>query len=185
MRSLVPGDENETWGGWATDPRIAHMLNAVPQARTLQQLRDYIKQHDRIDRHLFGIFTREGDRLIGIRTIEIDRRRRAYGIHVMIGSGDDWGRGAMEQTVTVLYNWGFETCDLLWCEASVLARNKKMVRYALSRGWTVAGGGMLPSATDGKLIEAIGIRYHRDAWRKEPESSFVTGLPAPTGLEPS
>ena len=183
MRSLVLGDESESWGAWFADPRIAAMLNGPQRARTLEQLRDYINLHDRRDRHLFGIFTKDDNRLIGIRTAEIDRLRRACGMHIVIGSDRDWGRGAMEQTVVPLYNWAFETCDLLRCEVSVLARNKKMVRYLSTHGWTVGGGGMLKSATDGKLIEAISFQFHRDTWRKDPESSFAAGVPAPTGLE--
>ncbi len=183
MRSLVLGDESETWGAWFADPRIAAMLNAEPRARTLDQLRDYINLHDRKDRHVFGIFTKGDNRLIGIRTADIDRRRRAFSVHMLVGSDADWGGGSMDQTTEVLNNWTYETCDLLWSEASVLARNKKMVRYLVGLGWSVAGGGMVPSALDGKLIETVALRRHRDIWRKDPRSSFVTGIPAPTGLE--
>lgn len=185
MRSLVLGDESETWGSWFADPRIASMLNLPPRARTLQQLRNHINLHNRIDRHAFGIYTKADNRLIGIRSVNIHRSRRAFDIHIVIGSDSDWGKGAMEQTVNVLYDWGFEHCDFLWCEASVLARNKKMLRWLLDHGWTVFGGGMVKSAADGKLIESVAIRFHRDAWRKDPESRFHAGLPAPTGLEPA
>lgn len=185
MRSLVLGDESEEWGAWFADPRIATMLNAPARARTLEQLRDHIKLHNRIDRHALGLFSKADNRLIGIRGINIDRRRRAFEINIVVGSNSDWGEGAMEQTVTVLYNWGFETCDFLWCEASVLARNKKMIRWTLNHGWTIAGRGTVPSAVDGSPLEAVKVRFHRDQWRKDPESSFLTGLPAPTGLEPA
>ncbi len=185
MRSLVLGDESEAWGAWFADPRIAAMLNAPARARTLEQLRDHINLNDRIDRHALGIFTKADNRLIGIRGVNIDRSRRAYDIHIVVGSDSDWGGGTMEQTVTVLYNWAFETLDLLWCEASILARNKKMMRWVLSRGWTIAGRGTVKSAADGSPVEAIKVRFHRDDWRKDPESSFLTGIPAPTGLEPA
>lgn len=183
MRSLVLGDEADSWGAWFAQPRLAAMLNAPAKARTLGQLRDYINLHDRIDRHAFGIFTRNDNRLIGIRTAEINRLRRAFSVHMLVGSDADWGSGSMDQTTTVMNNWTYETCDLLWSEASVLARNRKMVRYLTESGWTVAGGGMLPSAMDGKLIEVVQLRRHRDIWRKDPRSSVVTGIPAPTGLE--
>ncbi|MFT3809323.1 MAG: hypothetical protein QM698_05345 [Micropepsaceae bacterium] len=185
MRSLVLGDESETWGAWFAEPRIAAMLNAPARARTPAQLRDYINLHDRRDRHLFGVFTKDDNRLIGIRTADIDRRRRAFSVHMVVGSDTDWGAGSMVQTTELLNNWTYETCDLLWSEASVLARNRKMVRYLIGLGWSVIGGGMIPSAADdGKLVEAVQLRRHRDIWRKDPRSCFVTGIPAPTGLEP-
>ncbi|MFT3809324.1 MAG: GNAT family protein [Micropepsaceae bacterium] len=185
MRSLALGDESDAWGAWFAEPRIAQMLNGEMRARTLAELRDYIKLHDRRDRHLFGIFTKSDDRLIGIRTADIDRRRRACGMHIVVGSDGDWGRGAMEQTVVPFYNWAFETHDLLRCEVSVLARNRKMARYLLNHGWKADGGGMLRSAADGSLIEATSFHLHRDTWRKDQESSFFAGIPAPTGLEPA
>jgi len=184
LRSLVLGDESEDWGAWFADPRIARMLNSPPRARTLEQLRKHINLHDRIDRHALGIYTKADNRLIGIRTVNIHVSRQAFDIHIVVGTDSDWGKGAMEQTVNVLYDWGFETRDFLWCEASVLAHNKKMIRWLLDHGWTIAGRGAVTSVTDGKPIEAIKIRIHRDTWRKNPESSYLSGIPAQTGLEP-
>lgn len=183
FRSLVHGDETEEWGSWLADPGTAAMLNAVPRARSLDELRLYIDTFNRIDRHLFGIFEKTSGRLIGIRTAEIDQARRAYSVHMVVGSRTDWGQGSMDQTTEVLNNWAYETCDLLWSEASVLERNKKMVRYLCDSGWSIVRKDMGVSAVDGRLIDLVALRRHGDVWRKDPRSSVMTGVPAPTGLE--
>lgn len=184
VRSLVIGDETEEWGGWLEDPKRAAMLNAIPGRRSLADLRKYISGFDRRDRHLFGLILKRENRLIGIRTIEIDRGRRAFNVHALVGSSDDWGQGAIDQSTGVLLDWLYEVCDLLWSEGTVLAQNKKMIRYLLDSGWSITSKGMTPSAAfDGKLIEMVLLKRHRDIWRKDPRSSVQRGVPALTGLE--
>lgn len=184
VRSLVIGDETEAWGGWLEDPKRAAMLNAIPGRRSLADLRKYISGFDRRDRHLFGLILKRENRLIGIRTIEIDRARRAFNVHALVGSSDDWGQGAIDQSTGVLIDWLYEVCDLLWAEGTVLAQNKKMIRYLLDSGWSITGKGMTPSAAfDGKLIDMVLLKRHRDIWRKDPRSSVLRGVPAITGLE--
>ncbi len=185
VRSLVIGDETEEWGGWLEDPKRAAMLNAIPGRRSLADLRKYISGFDRRDRHLFGLFLKPENRLIGIRTVEIDRKRRAFNVHMLVGSSDDWGKGSADQSTGVLIDWLYEVCDLLWAEGTVLAQNKKMIRYLLDSGRSITGNGMTPSAAfDGKLIDMVLMKRHRDIWRKDPRSSVLRGVPALTGLEP-
>lgn len=183
LRSLVHGDENEAWGNWLADPRLAANLNAVPRARTMAELTMYIDKFDRITGHLLGIFDRSDNTMVGIRTIEIDMARRAFNVHVLVGEREIWGQGAKEQTSVALINWAFEICDLIWCEATVLASNRKMLRHLDETGWVIWGKAIKPSAVDGRAIELIKLRRHRDVWRKDPRSSFVTGVPPQTGLE--
>lgn len=184
VRSLVSGDETEEWGGWLEDPKRAAMLNAMPGRRSLDDLRKYISGFDRIDRHLFGLFLKESGRMIGIRTADIDRIRRAFSVHMLVGSSDDWGKGSAEQSTGVLIDWLYEVCDLLWSEGTVLAQNKKMIRYLVESGWTITGKGFTPSAAfDGKMIDMVTLRRHRDVWRKDPRSSVFRAVPPLTGLE--
>ncbi|MFT3809321.1 MAG: GNAT family protein [Micropepsaceae bacterium] len=186
VRSAVLGDETEAWGGWLEDPRRAAMLNAVPRRRTLEELRTYISGFDRIDRHLFGLFLKDTGRIIGIRTVEIDRARRAYTVHMLVGDSADWGRGAADQSTGVLVDWAYEVRDLLWIEGTVLAQNRKMIRYLVDSGWSITGDGKTPSAAfDGRLIDMVLLKRHRDVWRKDPRSSVLRGVPALTGLESS
>lgn len=183
LRSLVRGDESESWGAWLANPAAAAMVNAVPRTRTLAELRTYIDAFDRINRHLFGIFDKTTGRLIGIRTVEIDRSRRAFAVHMMVGARTDWGRGSMDQTTQVLNDWAYETCDLLWSEASVLDINRKMVRYLCSSGWSIVRKDLARGAMDGRLIELVALHRHRDVWRLDPRSCAMSGQPAPTGLK--
>lgn len=183
FRSLVHGDETEEWGGWLADPKLAVMLNARPRVRSIAELTQYIDSFDRIDRHLFGIFERRKNRLIGIRTAELHRSRRTFGIHMLVGGRGDWGGGSMDQTTAVLNNWAYEVQGMEWSEAQVLAHNKKMIRYLCDNGWTIVGKGMVPAADTLKLIDIIQLRRHRDVWRKDHRSSAVTGISPATGLE--
>jgi RimJ/RimL family protein N-acetyltransferase len=182
-RSIVPGDESVEWGSWLADPRNAAMLNTPARARTLDELRKYIATFNRRDRHLFGIFERTTGRHIGIRTVDIDNARRAFSVHMLVGDSDSWGQGSMDQTTGPQNNWLYETLDLLWSEASVLAINKKMIRYLTDNGWTITARQSAVPALNGTAVDLVFLRRHRDVWRKDERSSFVTGIPAPTGLE--
>ncbi|MFT3809320.1 MAG: GNAT family N-acetyltransferase [Micropepsaceae bacterium] len=184
LRSLVPGDENDSWANWLADPTLAANLNAAPRAGTMDQLRAYIAKFNRIDRHALGIFAREDGEMVGIRTIEIDPARRAFNVHVLVGEKSIWGQGAKEQTSIALINWAFETRDLIWCEASVLASNRKMLRHLDETGWVIWGKGITTAAVTGKAIDVVKLRRHRDVWRKDPRSSFITGDPPQTGVKP-
>ncbi|MFT3809322.1 MAG: hypothetical protein QM698_05340 [Micropepsaceae bacterium] len=183
-RSLVEGDETEAWAGWLEDPGLARQLNARPGRRPLAEIRRYIAGFDRIDRHLFGIFRPSPETLIGLWTIEIDRPRRAFTAHMLVGDKAERSQGAKEQSSIALMNWAFEVCDLLWCESSIVATNRKMLRHVRETGWTVVGTGLAPSAAGGPMVDIVRVRRHRDVWRKDPRSSFVTGDPVLTGLEP-
>jgi len=183
LRSIVIGDETEEWGAWLANPKLAAMVNTQPRVRTLAELRQYISSFNRRDRHLFGIYPRTAGRLIGIRTIDIDAARRAFSVHMLVGDSDVWGQGSMDQTTGPLNNWLYETCDLIWSEASVLAINKKMIRYLTGNAWTITAKQNAVPAMNGTVVDLVTLRRHRDIWRKDDRSSMVTGIAPPTGLE--
>src|SRR6185369_1903062 len=52
VRSLDVADATERAGAWLADPAKAIMINAVPRAMSLAELKEYIASHDRIRGHL-------------------------------------------------------------------------------------------------------------------------------------
>jgi len=120
------------------------------RAATSDEIRTYIASFDGHDRHLLGIFQKDGGELIGIRALYIDRARKEFVVK-RAGRRDAGraARGARERDARgdvspLLHGVG----DGRRARCSVLAHNAPILKVMANGGWTQIGTSY-KAATDG------------------------------------
>ena len=126
VRELEPADACETICGWMADPAIAKALNAPVRALSMDDLRKYIAQHDRVDGHLLGVFKRSTGELIGLWSVYVDWEQSEFLVNVLIPGKIDGEYGALNETGRPLYAIMFEDCGLETMRYNILASNHYM-----------------------------------------------------------
>ena len=178
VRTIEPSDANESWQHWMEDPAAARNLNALPNERTADQIRDYIQRFDRITAHLLGIFDRMGPtegRLVGIRAIYVDPKSREFIVNVLIGEADARNKGARTESRDVMYRYFFETMGLACATCSVMATNAAVLKVMDDNGWILSGRAQKPAASGSGFVELRQFRLPREVWaQKEAEKARLT-----------
>ncbi|MEQ1867680.1 MAG: GNAT family protein, partial [Micropepsaceae bacterium] len=166
LRTLEPSDATASWGDWLTDPAAAQNLNARPVHMTIADIRAYVDKFDRATSHLLGIFAKETNALIGIRSIHIDWQRREFLVNVLVGESEARNKGARGETRTVMYRYFFEELGLDAARCSVLSTNAPMLDVMKRNGWLHEHISRKPEANGQGDVELHHFRLTRDAWRQ-------------------
>ena len=165
LRTVEPGDEMGSWGGWLTDPRTARMLNARQARLSEASLRAYVQGFDRITSHLLGIFEKDSGRMIGMRALYIDQKRNDFLVSVIIGETHARNKGARAETGEAMYRYFFEVLELEAAHCTVLPGNAIILHVMDQDGWVLERKSKKPAASGEGMVELLHFRLTREVWR--------------------
>jgi RimJ/RimL family protein N-acetyltransferase len=166
IRTLEKGDASETWRDWLADPETARMLNTKPVEMDVETVRNYIASFDRVRAHLLGIFEKANGRLVGIRAVYVDHKRREFLVNVLVGDKAARNKGARAQSRAAVYRHFFEAFDLEIARATVVAENKAVLDGMSKRGWIDSGPELKAKAMGSGNVEIHKFHLPRDVWRR-------------------
>ncbi|MBI1214040.1 MAG: GNAT family N-acetyltransferase [Alphaproteobacteria bacterium] len=176
LRTIALADASDAWAQWLTHPDTARMLNAQARAASVEDIRTYIRSFDGHNRHLLGIFQKDGGALVGIRDLRIDWQRREFLVNVLVGEVAARGKGAREETREVLYRHFFEALGLQTARCTVLAHNAPILRVMDKGGWELTDTNYKAAAGGGAPLEIRSYRLSRETWaRKAREKAARDG----------
>ena len=167
LRTIELDDASDTWAQWLTDAGTARMLNAQARAATVQEIRDYIAAFDGHNRHLLGIFQKDGGALVGIRALYVDWQRKEFIVNVLVGEVAARGKGAREETREVLYRHFFEVVGLQAASCTVLAHNAAILKVMSNGGWELTDTIYKAAADGGAPLEMRAFRLTRETWARK------------------
>jgi RimJ/RimL family protein N-acetyltransferase len=171
LRTLEPDDATASWGDWLTDSAAAQNLNARPVRLSIEAIRDYVEKFDRMTAHLLGIFVKDTNALIGIRSIYVDWTQREFLVNVLVGESEARNKGARGETRTVMYRYFFEELGLDAARCSVVSTNAPMLAVMARNGWLHEHVSRKPNANGEGNVELHHFRLTRDAWRQKERES--------------
>jgi len=178
LRTLRPDDACESWTRWLLDPDAARNLNTTPRVMSIEQIRAYIARFDSRTNFLFGIFDKETDALVGIRSVYVDRERRSFVDNILIGEVSARGKSARRESSDAMWRYLFEDLDLTCCRCAILAENEHMLAVVKQRGFVHEHTSHRPSATGTGQLELRHFRLDRDTWRqKQKEQAAARASP--------
>lgn len=176
LRTIVSDDASEAWAQWLNHPDTARMLNARASVASVKEIRDYIATFDGHNKHLLGIFQKDGGKLVGIRALIIDWPKREFLVNVLVGEVAARGQGAREETREVLYRHFFETLGLNTARCTVLAHNAPILRVMDKGGWELIDTIYRAAVGGGAPLEVRTYRLTRETWaRKAGEKAARNG----------
>jgi len=126
VRELEPSDASEVICGWMSDPDVARGLNAPVRAISMDELRRYIAQHDRVTGHLLGVYRKQDGALIGLWSVYVDWEHSEFLMNVLMRGRIDGELGAMRETARELYKIMFRDLGLGTMRYNILASNQGM-----------------------------------------------------------
>jgi RimJ/RimL family protein N-acetyltransferase len=175
LRTIEPDDASDSWGQWLTHSDTARMLNAPVRAAPVKDIRDYIATFDGHNRHLLGIFQKDGDQLVGIRALYVDWGRRSFVVNVLVGEVAARGKGAREETGEVMYRYFFEVLGMQAAVCTVLAHNAPILKVMSDNGWKLTDTTYKAATAGGAPVEVRSYRLSRETWaRKAVEKAART-----------
>jgi RimJ/RimL family protein N-acetyltransferase len=164
LRTMEPEDDMGDWGSWLSDPETARTLNARSVTLTQQQFTDYVRSFDRINRHLLGIFEREGGKLIGVRSYQIDWKRRDVLINLLIGSVEARNKGVQQETAVASFAYFFGELGLESSYCTVVSGNAPMLHNLEKMGYRLEGRSRKAAAGGAGEVEILHLRLTREEW---------------------
>ncbi len=173
LRSLAPDDDMGDWGSWLSDPDTARILNAMPVTLTQQQFSDYVRSFDRINRHLLGIFERESGTLIGVRSYQIDWKRRDVLINLLIGTVGARNKGVQQETAKASFAWLFGELELLSTHCTVVSGNAAVLHNLEKMGYRLEGKSRKTAAGGAGEVEILHLRLMREEWQRRRDGGDV------------
>jgi len=167
LRTLTAEDASRQVCNWFADANKARMINAPPQALTLERLRRYVASHDRISGHLLGIFARGNGEPLGFWSVYVDWENGEFLVNVLVGERGRKCIGAREETQMALLDFFFETLNLEVFRCTVLAANRYVGSKLLrASGATLEHSDWRPSTTAQAFVEIHYYRGDKSAWHR-------------------
>ena len=166
LRSLEARDASRDWGAWLNDADTANLLNSKPREITYDERLKYIARAAEQKLYLWGIFEKASDEMIGLWSIYVDPKAREYLLNVLIGPNSARNQGALTETRDFIYQYFFETLDLMAARCTVVGHNEYMIRRQKRRGWVHEHTSQKASAQGDKSIDILHYRLPREVWRK-------------------
>ena len=135
VRSLTVHDASERWCEWTKDPVASLMLNAKPEALELEQLREYIKGFDQIDRYLVGLFDKANGRHFGIIAAEFLEPRKITP-SLLIGEPEYRNTGVITDLRRFMLEFTLANLEFEAVVTTVLAHNTVVIGMMERQGRT-------------------------------------------------
>jgi RimJ/RimL family protein N-acetyltransferase len=173
LRTLTVEDASERWAQWLNDAGTARMLNAERRVMTIEEIRAHIASFDGRDRHLIGIFEKDGGMMVGLWQLGIDRKRKEFHVNVLVGETEARRKGAREETRDPLYRHFFNVLGMTAARCSVAAHNASTLRVMQKFGWELTGISHKPAADGSYPIELRHFRLPRAQWlaQRDPDAA--------------
>jgi RimJ/RimL family protein N-acetyltransferase len=167
LRTIELADASGAWAQWLGHSDTARMLNAPPRETSVAAIRDYIASFDGHNRHLLGIFQKDGGALVGIRALTIDWQQREFLVNVLVGEVAARGHGARAETQGVLYRHFFDVLGMQAARCTVLAHNAPILRVMDKGGWDLVGTTFKAAVDGGAPLEVRSYRLTRETWARK------------------
>ncbi len=154
---------------WINDPEIRPMINR-PFLLDMQAEIEWQKSRDRSrfpSDMAFAIILNEDGRHIGNMGVHgIDWVSRFATTGTVIGEKDEWGKGYAVEAKLLLLDYLFNTLNLNRVESSVLAINKRSLKYLEKCGYRREGTRKAKHFRNGAWIDEILLSITRKTWLK-------------------
>jgi RimJ/RimL family protein N-acetyltransferase len=168
LRTLMPADASERWGGWMVEEKNVRLLNVPAKAMTREQVAAYIGQFDQKMHLLIGIFEKQSGQQIGFFRLDIDPTLKRCLMFLMIGEQRFRHRSTTDDIRGPFQNYIFDVLGLKTILATVLTTNQAMIRYMLKSGWNLdqAAERHIKSQTGNDMLDLSYLSLSREAWQE-------------------
>ncbi len=166
LRSLTPDDASEKFCAWFADAKTAEMINAPPRVMALDELKDYIADHDGVSGLIVGIFSKARAALVGFWAIYIDWEHKEFQFNLMVGDRHPGEPGARHFTEPLLYEYLFGEMGLKTMRCSVLAKNRAIEERFAKVGIVPEHTTYKASASGGAFVEIRHYSVSEEKWRQ-------------------
>lgn len=168
LRTITIEDASDRWAGWMADPEASYMLNAPPTRLTKDDIVAYVKSFDQRSRLLVGIFEKATGKHLGFLRIDIDHGSGQFLVSMLIGEAEYRNSGVTNAVTVPFRDYFFETLDLKVMLATALARNRPIIHYLYSTGWTLdrTVERHIKSHSGAEMLDLCFFSQTREAWRE-------------------
>lgn len=167
LRTIELDDASEAWGQWLANAGTARMLNAPVRPAAVNDIRDYIATFDGHNRHLLGIFQKDGGQLVGIRALYVDWAKREFVVNVLVGEVAARGQGARQETSDATYRYFFEVVGMNAATCTVLGHNAPILKVMNENGWQLTDTAYRADTGGGAPVEVRSFRLTRETWARK------------------
>jgi [ribosomal protein S5]-alanine N-acetyltransferase len=166
---LVPFTDDlitDQYLGWLNDPEINRYLEVRYEAQTQASALRFLRSFDTLQPWYFwGIQSREDSSMIGTASLRADKANGTAETGLMVGEREYWGRGAGQETLDLLGQFGFSHLGLRKITAGTYAVNMSAIfihkKMGMTREATVRRAHQL---TDGKYVDLFRWGVFADEW---------------------
>lgn len=132
-------DITETYVAWLNAPEINRFLESRFDLQTLESVRGFVEAMNESENDiLFGIFLKDGNRHIGnIRLGPIDHHHKRAAIGLLIGDGNQHGKGYASEAISAVTDFAFTSLGLRKVFAGYYAANTASRKAFRNAGFTV------------------------------------------------
>ncbi len=164
LRTVEPGDVTLRWAAWLADPAKTRTLNAKPLTLSVDDIRNYLANFDRVKAHILGIFERGSGGMIGFWEVYVDWKHREFLINVLIGERGRASLDAREETQWALHAYFFDTLGLEAMRCSVVSTNSLIVRVLTDYGVVHEHTSTKAPAGGGEPVKIMHFRLTKSQW---------------------
>ncbi len=164
LRCLTEDDVTDRYISWLNDPEVTRYLQARNSKHNHDSTLAYVKNHNNIDKFLFGIFDKSKDMHIGNFSLSVSLVHKTGIQGVMIGDKEYWGQGVILEARAGLLDICFGELGLFKVNGLPLASNLPAVFNYKRQAWVVEGIQSKQYLCDGKRVDGIHFSMFRDFW---------------------
>lgn len=157
LREVRLTDVAEKYYGWMNDPEINKYLETRFVPRSLDNIKDYVKQLDgKGDELFFAICVKEDKCHIGnIKLGPINWYHRSADISLLIGEKSQWGHGYAAEAISMITDFGFKRLNLNKLKAGSYEANKGSIKAFEKCGYQREGLLRSQVISDGKEMDVV------------------------------
>jgi len=176
LRPLRKSTDLETCLRWINDPEVNQFLAAYLPVSETQEAEWFDNLAKRPNDIVFGIELRENGRFIGVMGLHrINWKDRVATTGAIIGEKDCWGKGYGTDAKMILLDYAFNTLNLRKVCSSVIAFNRRSLRYSLHCGYRREGRLRRQMFRRGRYWDEILLGLFREDWLPIWEKYQKTG----------
>jgi RimJ/RimL family protein N-acetyltransferase len=168
LRTITTEDATDRWANWMKDPEASYMLNTPPRAMTKDELVAYIKSFDQRRQILIGMFEKASGLLLGFLRNDVNFETGQFLVSMIVGEVEYRNSGVTNACTVPFRDYFFETLGMKVMLATALARNRPIIHYLYSTGWTLDKTieRHLKSHSDDQMLDLCFFSQTREAWRE-------------------
>jgi len=161
LRSMTLDAINEDYISWWNDAEIQRQLGSQPRGWTIEHARRHVSQFDNLNSFHLGIYTRDGNRLIGFTTILANPKSRVSTSNRVLGR-----KGVSKELSAWTIPFVFEKLDMQKIKAEVRGPNASSIALCEYLGFQREG--LLRQDIPGPNGTRLDVHVYgllRDDWR--------------------